>query len=125
MIIFKIKKNRQTWESQAGGNTRHCCRDQMVQVTISWGGQLQGAEANVVQSLVIDAVGLVGVLDQLMHGQGGVVGLDNGIGDLWRWHHRESVHDSVWVFFANFGDQESAHTRSSTTAQRMSQLKTL
>ena len=61
-----VKENRQTWKSQAGGDTRHCCRYQMVQVTISGGGQLQGAEANVVQSFVINAVGLVGVLYQLM-----------------------------------------------------------
>ena len=51
----------------------------MVQVTVGWGGEFQGSEANVIQSLVIDTVGLVSVLNELVDGQGGVVGLDDGI----------------------------------------------
>ena len=38
----------------------------MVQVTVRWGGELQGSEADIVQSLVVDAVGLVGVLNELV-----------------------------------------------------------
>ena len=68
-----------TRETQAGGHAGHGGRDQMVQVTVCGGGELQGTEADIVQGLVINAVGLVGVLDQLVHGQGGVVGLDNGV----------------------------------------------
>jgi hypothetical protein len=55
-----------TWKSQASGHTRHCGRDQMVQVTICWRGQFQCSEANVIQSFIVNAIGLVGVLDQLM-----------------------------------------------------------
>ena len=39
-------------------------------------------EADIVESLVIDAVGLVGVLYQLVDGQGGVVGLHNSVRNL-------------------------------------------
>ena len=35
-------------ETQAAGDTAHGSRHQMVQVTISWGSQLQSAEANIV-----------------------------------------------------------------------------
>ena len=35
-------------ETQAAGDTAHGSRHQMVQVTISWGSQLQSAETNVV-----------------------------------------------------------------------------
>ena len=38
----------------------------MVQVTVGGRGQLQSTEADIVQSLVVDAVGFVGVFDQLM-----------------------------------------------------------
>ena len=62
-------------EPQAGGHTRHGQRNQMVQISIGGVGQLQGAEADVVQSFVVDAECLVGVLDKLVNGQGGVVGL--------------------------------------------------
>ena len=48
----------------------------MVQVAISWGGELECPEADVVKRLVINAESLVRVLDQLMNGQSGVVGLD-------------------------------------------------
>ena len=53
-------------EAQAGGDTRHGGRDQMVQVTIGGGGQLQGTEADVVESLVVNAVGLICVLNKLV-----------------------------------------------------------
>ena len=96
----------------------------MVQVAVGWGGELEGSEADVVESFVIDAVGLIGVLDELVNGEGGVVGLDNGVGDLGGGDDREGVHDSVGVLFANFGDQQCAHTGSSTTTKRVSQLET-
>jgi len=54
----------------------------MIQVTVCGGGELQGSEADVVEGLVVNAVGLVGVLDQLVDGQGGVVGLDDGVRNL-------------------------------------------
>ena len=54
----------------------------MVEVSIGGGGQLQGPEADVVQGLVVDAERLVRVLDQLVHGEGGIVGLHNGVGHL-------------------------------------------
>ena len=51
----------------------------MVQVTVGGGGQLKGSEADVVQGLVVNAVGLVSVLNQLMHGEGGVVGFHDSV----------------------------------------------
>ncbi len=54
----------------------------MVEISIRWCRQFQSSKADVVQGLVVDAVGLVGVLDKLVHGKGGVVGLDHGVGHL-------------------------------------------
>ena len=53
-------------EAQACGDTRHGGRNKMVQVTIGGGGQLQGTEADVVESLVVNAVGLICVLNKLV-----------------------------------------------------------
>ena len=53
-------------EAQACGDTRHGGRDQMVQVTIGGGGQLQGTEADVIESFVVNAVGLICVLHKLV-----------------------------------------------------------
>lgn len=52
-----------TWETQAGGDTGHDSGNEMVQVAVRWGAELQGTHANIVQSLVIDTESLVGVLN--------------------------------------------------------------
>ncbi len=41
-------------------------RAQMVQVSIAWGGELEEAEADVVEGLFVDADKVVGVLDLLV-----------------------------------------------------------
>ncbi len=58
----------------------------MVEVAIGGRGQLESAEADVVERLVVDAVSLVRVLHQLVHGERRVVGLDDGVGHFWRRH---------------------------------------
>ena len=69
-------------ESETGGDSGHGGGDEMVQVTVGWGGEFQGSEADIVESLVVDTVGLVGVLNELVDRQGGVVGLNHGVGYL-------------------------------------------
>merc|ERR1719181_1204454 len=51
-------------EQEAGGDAGHGRGDEVVQVAVRRGGQLERAEADVVQGLVVDAVRLVRVLDQ-------------------------------------------------------------
>ena len=50
-------------QPETGGDTRHGEGDEVVEVAIGGSGQLQRAEADVVQSLVVDAERLVCVLD--------------------------------------------------------------
>jgi len=71
-----------TRESQASGDTGHDDGNQMVQVIVGRGGQLESAEADVVQRLVINAKGLVRVLNELVDGESGVVRLNNGVRNL-------------------------------------------
>ena len=42
-----------TWESKAAGNTGESGRDEMVKITVGWGGELKGSEADIVKSFVI------------------------------------------------------------------------
>ena len=72
-----------TWESEAAGDTGESSRHQVVEITIGWGGELEGSEADIVQGLVINAHDLIGVLDELMDGKSGVVWLNDGIRHLW------------------------------------------
>ena len=64
-----------TREAQASGNSRHDDRHKVVEVAVCWGCQLEGAEANIVQSLIVDTEGLVRILNELVYGEGGVVRL--------------------------------------------------
>ena len=54
----------------------------MVEITVGGRCQLQGSEADVVESLVVNVVCLISVLHQLVDGEGGVVGLHHGVGHL-------------------------------------------
>ena len=62
-----------TRETKTGGNSRHGCRDKMVQISICWGRQFECAETDVVQGFIVNAVSFVGVFYKLVNGQGGVV----------------------------------------------------
>jgi len=114
-----------TWESDGAGDTRHSDGDEMVQITVGWGGELKSSEADIVEGFVINNLDLIGVLNELMDGKGGVVWFDNGIRDLWRWEDGESFHDSVWIFLSDLGDKEGTHTRSGTTTEGVGDLETL
>merc|ERR1719438_267582 len=71
-----------TWEPEASGHSRHGQGDQMVEVTIGGGGELQGSEADGIESLVVNTIGLISVLDQLVNREGGVVWLYHGVRNL-------------------------------------------
>jgi hypothetical protein len=114
-----------SWESEAASDTGESSRDEMVKITVGWGGELKGSEADIVKGLVINAHDLIGVLNKLMDREGGVVWLNDGIGHLWGWHDGESGHDSVWVLFSDLGDEEGSHTGSGTTTEGVGDLETL
>ena len=60
-----------------------------------------------------------------MHRQGGVVGLHHRVRHFGRRHHRVRVHNTVGVFFADLGNEQSSHARAGATAQRVRQLESL
>ena len=97
----------------------------MVEITVGWGGELEGSETDIIEGLVINAHNLIGVLDELMDREGGIVGLDDGIGDLRGGHDREGAHLSIGVLFTDLGDQEGSHSGAGTTTERVSDLEAL
>jgi len=114
-----------SWESEAASDTGDGGGNEMVEITVGWGGELEGSEADIVKGFVINAHDLIGVLDELMHGEGGVVWLNDGIRHLGGWHDGESAHDSVWVFFSDLGDKECSHSGTSSSSEGVSDLETL
>merc|ERR1712100_467823 len=74
---------------------------------------------------VVNAHDLIGVLNKLMDGEGGVVGLNDGVGHLGGGHDREGAHHTVGVFLTDLGDEEGSHTGSSATTERVGHLEAL
>ena len=62
-------------EPKGGGHSRHGQRDQMVEVTVCGSGQLECSEADVIESLVVNAKSLISVLHQMVYGECGIVRL--------------------------------------------------
>ena len=112
-------------ESEAGCDAGHGGRDEMVQVAVRGRRELERSEADVVQRLVVDRHHLVRVLDELVHREGCVVGLDDGVGDFGRGEDGEGLHDTVGVFLSDLGDEESSHARAGAAAERVAHLEAL
>eukprot|EP00953_Heterococcus_sp_UTEX-ZZ885_P024434 13366-Heterococcus_DN1.PRE.2 len=72
-----------------------CDQDDVVQVARMM------VEADVVQGFVVEGEALVSVLNQLVHRQGGVVGLRNSV-RLGGRGARVGGHDAVWVLLAQW-----------------------
>ena len=112
-------------ETEAAGDTGEGGRDEMVKVTVGGGGELEGTEADIVEGLVVNAHNLIGVLNKLMDGEGGVVGFDDGVGDLGGGHDGESAHDTVGVFLTDLGDKEGSHSGAGSTTEGVGDLEAL
>mmetsp|Transcript_155898 Transcript_155898/g.498249 ORF Transcript_155898/g.498249 Transcript_155898/m.498249 type:complete len:309 (+) Transcript_155898:166-1092(+) len=112
-------------EAQACGHAAHRRAHQVVEVTIGGCGQLQGAEADVVERLIVEQEALVGIFDELVKRQDGVVGFHHGVADLWRGDNAEGLHDPIRVLLANFRNQQCAHAGAGAAAEGMAQLETL
>merc|ERR1712057_61845 len=114
-----------TGEAEAAGHAGHAGGAEVVEVTVGGGGELEGTEADVVQGLVVKAHALVGVLDKLVDGEGGVVGLDDGVGHLGGGHDGEGEHHAVGVLLADLGDEEGSHTGASAATEGVAELEAL
>ena len=112
-------------EPQRGGDAAHGHAHQVVEVAVGGRGQLERAEADVVERLVVDAEGLVRVLQELVHRQRGVVGLHHRVGHLGRGHDAEGVHDAVGVLLADLVDEQGAHAGARPAPQGVDELEAL
>merc|ERR1719265_354140 len=62
------------WEAQACRHTAHGRAHQVIQVAVSWCSELQCAEANIVECLVVEQEAFVGVFDKLVKRQHALYG---------------------------------------------------
>jgi predicted CoA-binding protein len=79
----------------------------MVKITIGWGGELKGSEADIVKSLVIESETLISILNKLMDRKGTVIWLNDGIRHLRRRNNGVCRHNSIRVLLSDLGDKKS------------------
>eukprot|EP00757_Euglenozoa_sp_SAG-D1_P016057 gene16058-biopygen17134 len=60
-----------------------------------------------------------------MDGEGGIVGFDDGIGNLGGGNDGEGDHHSVGVFLSQLGDQKGSHSGSSSSSHGVADLESL
>ena len=82
-------------------------------------------EANIIESLVINAETLVCVLHQLVDREGCVVWLHDGVGYLGGGDDGEGVHDPVRILLSDLGDEKGPHPGPGAAAQGVSKLEAL
>jgi hypothetical protein len=104
-----------TWESNRASNTRHSNGNEMVQVTIGWGGKFKSSETDIIKSFIINNLYFISIFNELMYGESSIIWFNNSIRYFWGWENGESFHNSVRIFFSDFRDKESTHTGTGTT----------
>jgi len=68
-----------TRESERACYARHASRDKVVQVSIGGGGKLEGTEANVIKSLIVQNHDFVCILNKLVNREGCIVWLNDSV----------------------------------------------
>lgn len=99
--------------------------DQPVQVGVGWPLNIEGPPADVVDGLVIEHNGNVGVLQQGVGGEHRVVWLDDGGGDLWGWVHSESELGLLSVVNGEPLQEKRSKSRSGTSSNSVEDQETL
>jgi len=123
--LFSDIRVELTWESDGAGDTWHSYWYEMIQITISWGGEFKSSEANIVESFIINNLSLISIFDKLMYWKSCIIWFYNCVWDFWRWEYWESTHLSVRIFFSNFRDEKATHSGSSTSTERVTYGKSL
>jgi len=103
-----------TIESEGGGQGGDDLSDQPVEVGVGGALNVEVTTADVIHSLVVEHDGDVGVLEERVSGQDGVVWLNNGGGDLGGWVDGESELGFLAVVDGESLEEERAETGSGT-----------
>lgn len=119
-VLYKHPKK------EGGKTNKRCPKGWKIEGKIeltAWCGKLESAEANVIQSFIVQYHTLVCIFNKLVNRECGIVRFNNSVRHLWRREHRESEHHSVWVFFSDLRNQKGSHSWTSSTTQWVANLK--
>ena len=114
-----------TIESEGGGQGGDDLRDESVQVSVGGSLNVEVSAADIVDGLVVEHNGDIGVLKEGVSGEHRVVWLDDSGGDLWGWVDGESELGLLSVVDRESLEEEGSKTRSGTTSDGVEDKETL
>ena len=114
-----------TIESEGGGQGGDDLRDESVQVSVGGSLNVEVSAADIVDGLVVEHNGDIGVLKEGVSGEHRVVWLDDSGGDLWGWVDGESELGLLSVVDRESLEEEGSKTRSGTTSDGVEDEETL
>jgi len=114
-----------TVESEGGSEGGDNLGDESVQVGVGGSLNVEVSSADIVDGLVVEHDGDVGVLKEGVSGQDGVVWLNNGGGDLWGWVDGETELGLLAVIDGKSLEEERSKTGSSATTDGVEDKESL
>ena len=114
-----------TIESEGSSEGGDNLGDESVQVGVGWSLNVEVSSADIVNGFVIDHDSNIGVLEEGMGGEHGVVWLNNSGGNLWGWVDGETELGFLSVINGKSLEEERSETRSGTTTDCVEDKETL
>ena len=99
--------------------------NESVQVSVGWSLDVEVSSADVVNGFVVDHDSNIGVLEEGVGGEDGVVWLNNCGGDLWGWVDGETKLGFLTVIDGKSFKKEGSETRSSSSTDGLEDQETL
>jgi hypothetical protein len=114
-----------TIESEGSSERGDNLSDKSVQVGVGWSLDIEVSSADIINGFVIDHDSNIGVFEERVGGEDGVVWFNNGCGDLWGWIDGETELGFLTVIDGKSFEEEGTKTRSGTTTDGVEDDETL
>ena len=116
---------KSTIESEGGGEGGDNLGNESVQVGVGWSLDVEVSSADVVNGFVVDHDSNIGVLEEGVGREHGVVWLNNGGGDLWGWVDGESELGLLAVIDGESLEEEGSETGTGSSTDGVEDEETL
>ena len=114
-----------TIESEGGSEGGDNLSDKSVQVGVGWSLDIEVSSADIIDGFVIEDNGDIGVLEEGVSGEDGVVWLNNGGGDLWGWVDGETELGFLTVIDGESFEKEGSESGTGSSTDGVEDEETL
>ena len=114
-----------TIESEGSGKGGDNLGNESVKVGVGWSLDIEVSSADIINGFVIDHDGDIGVLEEGVSGEDGVVWFNNGGGDLWGWIDGESELGFFTVIDGKSLEEERSETGTGSSTDGVEDEETL